>query len=306
MNPYKELENLRHFIDGKEQEGTAKHLKLEEKDLEVFLSGKRYTRGTEFLKTLVSHFLDMRKAFPRPHYDGKMDFICNLDTGEKAIVEMQIMPENNWEMRMLAYLAASYSNQMRQGMQWEEIRTVIGISILGGGLNDERHWKQTPEQYTRHYKLQEQINGEVPPRFIEGIELIPYSLANVPLDKVPPERKEWLIFFRSAHNMTEAEVKQTIKTPAVLAAFERAKLVNLPEDVMESYKEEELKLKNLSGHIAEGKEEGFAEGIEKGEVKKAREMALCLLENGIPISLIVTASGLSEEEIRSLCIERPT
>ncbi|MES2198854.1 MAG: hypothetical protein V4489_01630, partial [Chlamydiota bacterium] len=41
-------------------------------------------------------------------------------------------------------------------------------------------------------------------------------------------------------------------------------------------------------------------GIAEGEAKKAREMALCLLENGIPISLAVTASGLSEEEIRSL------
>ena len=43
MNPFKELENLRHFIDGKEQEGTAKQIKLQEKDLEVFLSGKSYT-----------------------------------------------------------------------------------------------------------------------------------------------------------------------------------------------------------------------------------------------------------------------
>lgn len=296
MHPFKELEKLRHFIDGKEQEITAKQLKVQEKDLEIFLSNKCYSRGTEFLKTLVSHFADMRKAFPRPHYDGKMDFLCDLDTGEKALVEMQIMPEDNWEMRMLAYLAASYSNQMRQGMKWEQIRTVIGINLLGGGLKDEKHWKKTPDQYTRHYKFQEQINGEMPPRFLEGIELIQYSLANVPLDKVPPERKEWLIFFRSGHNMTEAEVIQTIKTPAVLAAFERAKLANLPEDVMDSYKEEELRLKNLSGHIAEtraeGKEEGLAEGIEKGRTDEKKEQIKKRLKRGHPAQEIAEDMSL--------------
>ena len=320
MNPLKTLENLRHFMDGQEQKAVAKQLMAKKKEIEVSFSGEPYKPGAKFLKDVVLHFEDMRKAFPKAHYDGTLDFLCDLDTGELALVEMQITPEDHWDRRALAYIASAYSHQMRKGMVWKDIRTVIGINILGGGLNDEKHWKETPGQYMRHYKLQEQVNGELPPRFLEGVQVIQYSLANVPFDEVSPERKEWLIFFRNAHKMTEMEVKQTIRTPAVLAAFERAKLSNLPEEVMSSYKEEEARLKNLSGHIAQTREEGVKEGIEKGKeegikegiekgIEKGkekgkeearREMAHNLLKNGVEISIIAAATNLSREEISSL------
>ncbi len=61
-----------------------------------------------------------------------------------------------------------------------------------------------------------------------------------------PELLEWLIFFKRAHEMTEEEVKQTIHTPAVLAAFERIKLANLPEDVLKRYLEEDAMRKKLA------------------------------------------------------------
>lgn len=51
-------------------------------------------------------------------------------------------------------------------------------------------------------------------------------------------RRDWLIFFSRAHLMTEQEVQETIKTPAVLKAFEMIKLSNLPPDVREAYEKE--------------------------------------------------------------------
>ncbi|MES2199930.1 MAG: transposase, partial [Chlamydiota bacterium] len=67
-----------------------------------------------------------------------------------------------------------------------------------------------------------------------------------------------------------------------------------------SYQQNEKRILDLQAAFDYQRLAGIAEGEAKGEAKKAREMALCLLENGIPISLVVTASGLSEEEIRSL------
>jgi predicted transposase/invertase (TIGR01784 family) len=46
----------------------------------------------------------------------------------------------------------------------------------------------------------------------------------------------------------------------------------------------------------EGKDDGIKQGIEQNK----REMAKSLKEQGFPISAIEKASGLSEEEIRSL------
>ncbi len=36
-------------------------------------------------------------------------------------------------------------------------QSVISINILGGGINEEEHWKDTPSEYMRHYKMQEQL-----------------------------------------------------------------------------------------------------------------------------------------------------
>ena len=304
MNPLKELERVRHFLSQKKHLTVAQDLKKQKKGIEVLLHGESSRQGTKFLHGLLLHFEDMKKAFPKALYDGTMDFLCDLNTGEKALVEMQILPQDNWESRALAYVAASYSRQMRQGMQWGDIRTVIGINLLGGGLHDEKHWKNTPDQYMRHYKLQEQINDERPPRFLDNIQLIQYSLANVPLDSIPLERREWLTFFRSSHTMTERDVEQTIKTPAVLAAFERAKLKNLPDKVMKHYKEEESQLKNLTGHMAKIREEGKDEGVKVGEQQSEREQIKKRLARGHPLKEIAEDTGWSVQEIEALQKER--
>ncbi len=47
-----------------------------------------------------------------------MDFVCKLNTGETALVEMQVAPQDYWDRRALAYAAALYGNQMREGTKW--------------------------------------------------------------------------------------------------------------------------------------------------------------------------------------------
>ena len=59
-----------------------------------------------------------------------MDFVCLLDTGDYAMVEMQVIPQNYWDRRALAYVAAFYGNQLRKGGKWEHhIKKVIGVNI---------------------------------------------------------------------------------------------------------------------------------------------------------------------------------
>ena len=52
--------------------------------------------------------------------------------------------------------------------------------------------------------------------------------------------------------------------------------------------------------IEEGIKKGIEQGIEQGALQKAREMAKNMLKKGLSISDIMSISGLSEEEIRSL------
>jgi predicted transposase/invertase (TIGR01784 family) len=56
----------------------------------------------------------------------------------------------------------------------------------------------------------------------------------------------------------------------------------------------------LDDSYKEGVEKGIEQGIEQGALNAKREMAKSLKEQGFQIGAIEKASGLSEEEIKSL------
>lgn len=58
--------------------------------------------------------------------------------------------------------------------------------------------------------------------------------------------------------------------------------------------------KGFTKGFAKGFAEGFVESFAEGELKKAREMAKGLRDDGVSMEIIVRRSGLSEEEIRQL------
>ena len=49
-----------------------------------------------------------------------------------------------------------------------------------------------------------------------------------------------------------------------------------------------------------GREEGRMEGLEEGIEKRSREIAINMLNNGIPVQTISTCTGLSSEEITKI------
>ena len=106
------------------------------------------------------------------------------------------------------------------------------------------------------------------------------------------EKTDWITFLTSGHLMTEEEVEAQIKTPAVLQAFERAKLSNLPADVRAAYDAEVREHDRYSQHIAEQ--------ISKGEKSAKIDVARNLLAMNITVDQIEKATGLSSEDIKGI------
>ena len=260
MNPLQELEHLRTLINDDKTVQAVSSLRSKD-GISVSYQGKsgeRVHKGfTKFVESILPHFDDLRRAFPKPRYDGTMDFVCKLSNGEYAMVEMQVIPYDFWDRRALGYVAAFYGKQMREGEKWKDIKRVIGINILGGGKDGLEHWKGSPTEYMRHYKMQEQLHH--PARYIDGIEIIQYSLMHTPQSLEDREQKDWLTFFKEASHMTEEDVREKISTPAVLEAFERAKLSTLPDRVREMYAMEESQYAQYSIHTQEQIEKGKAD-----------------------------------------------
>ena len=306
MNPLQNLQLLRHFLHDEDTSRTVKKLSSSGAYVVRDHGGvKKFPtkddRATGFLSEIVGRFEEIRDSFPQPRYDGKMDFACQLNTGEYALVEMQVIPEDYWDRRALAYVAAFYGNQLKKGGKWKHIRKVIGLNILGGVKGNKVTWSDSPGQYMRHYKVEDQMNGKG--RFLDGIELIQYSIMDVPIGD-DQEKNDWITFFKRAHDMTEEDVAAQIKTPSVIKAFDLAKFSKLPADVRASYEAEDREYDRYSQHTAEqicmAEKSAKIEGKVEGKIEGKIEVAGKLLAMNLTVDQIEKATGLSSEDIKDI------
>ncbi len=102
------------------------------------------------------------------------------------------------------------------------------------------------------------------------------------------ERQDWITFFQRAHEMTDEDVAAEIKTPAVLQAFERARLSTLPDDVRAAYEAEVREHDRYAQHTAEL--------TRMAKIEVARK----LLAMNLTVDQIEEATGLSSEDIKSI------
>ncbi|CAO5676889.1 MAG: hypothetical protein HEEMFOPI_02048 [Holosporales bacterium] len=311
MNPTQSFQHLRNTFAGKDVAEVVNSLKkvgnffvhTQEDEADESLI---HDKATQFLTDVISHFDDFQSLIPKQEYDGTMDFVCQLNNGDYALVEMQVVPQNHWDERALAYVAAFYGNQLRKGDSWKDLKKVIGINILGGGKDALQHWVKTPEQFVRHYKMQEQKH--TPSRCLNGIEIIQYSLMNAPQTFNEDELKDWVTFFRDSSTMSESDVDKNIKTEAVKIAFSFSKIASLPNNVKKKYEEDEARYDKYSEHTQkqiekgrkEGKKEGRKKGRKEGEEKAKIDMARSMIDDGFKIDIIAKHSRLSVKKIEEL------
>lgn len=302
MNPVQKHQNARDFLQKKETKKTVLELaQLDKVQVSHLDPPSRkitpHSGGTELLTNFLTHFNDIRHIFPKERYDGTMDFLCYLESGGYAMVEMQVAPQDYWDERALAYAANVYSKQLSKGDQWlSGLKNVTAINILGGGKDGKVHWPGT-NQFRRVYRFQEQLHQKSDvPRFIRGIELYQYSLMNAPKEFSNQVLQDWVIFLKAGHLMTQKEVEEQIKTPEVLEAFELAKIQSLPSKVRLAYTEEDKEYAQYSQHT----QDLVQEGLEKGREEGKRAIALGMLSDNLPIANIAKYTGLSEAEIQDL------
>ena len=94
--------------------------------------------------------------------------------------------------------------------------------------------------------------------------------------------------------------------------FEIAELCNFTPDEYYDYQKSQKMIYDYENTIdfakkqgeakgrAEGREEGRAEGRAEGHDEKAIEIARNLMAMGLPVGQIISATGLSEEQVRKL------
>ena len=251
-------------------------------------------------------------------YDKKsrFDLNCEIDKTEYANIEMQNYNcQEIYEKRAEYYCAHLLNHHVPEGLKWQKIPKVYQISVL----NFIRE-KDFPREIF-HYKFRTEDGLLLEERqniiFIElpKVRQIVTNIINKTqkIEKLTATQK-WCIFMLYASNdelyqliqeiaKSEDGIMCAVKTLDKISQDEIAWKQQFDQLMLENDRISFLEYATQTG-LKKGMEEGLQKGLQKGLQQGIKEgiqsVAKKLLEKDIPIEIIKSTTGLTDEEISKL------
>ena len=227
-----------------------------------------------------------------------VDLKAITEDGTIVIIEIQTYSTKNFFERTLYYWSKNYSNVLKKGEDYPELKPVISINLINDILFDK-----TDNRMHTCYLLKEKNNNQI---LTDHIQLhyveIPKFDKNADMAESPPvakkELKNWILFLKSNK---EEDMSQLLKEDTIFEkAIKKYNYFTDNEDLLNEYDRREAYLvyqhSLMRGSKEEGIKEGKLEGIKEHNYAIARDMKL----KNMDIKLISEITGLSIEEIEKL------
>jgi predicted transposase/invertase (TIGR01784 family) len=266
---------------------------------------------------------------------NRVDILIENSKDELVIVEIQNDSEFDY-FRYFHFLGETQKEQMiaylELGAEYAKLKKVISVSLvyfdLGEGtdyvyhgqtgfygLRQKDQLRLNPRQKT--YLQRETVESVFPEYYLvkphsfgdqikDGLDewIYTFKYGDTPenftakglakakqvLDVMQLSREEQKIYQRYLEDMSyEKSISETIKFEI---KYEADRIKNL---ILEQGREQGIK-----EGIEQGIKEGITQGVEQGERKREKEIAKNLLQNNVPLDIIITSTGLSLEEIEGV------
>ena len=230
---------------------------------------------------------------------GILDVRAEINGKEIIEVEMQVQNQYNMDKRSSTYITKIYSDQLKEGDSYVEVKKVAVINILNFNYNERNSYhsvgrmkfenSKENEKVDMGYILEEQyVTDDLEMHFIE----LPKFRKKNPDISSKLDQWLWLICGEEEKIKMAKNENEKIKE----AKSELEKLEMSAED-RELY---ELRLKAIRDEInirESGYTDGMKDGEEKGKKQKSIEIAKNMLKKQIPLELIEELTGISQSEI---------
>ncbi len=248
--------------------------------LNSLFNGEQVVKDVTFLNS--EHVGDV-------HTDRKaiFDVYCENEKGEKFIVEMQNAYQTYFKDRSLYYATFPIREQAQKGEGWNyKLKHVYIVALLNYDMSDPAFSDDTINHDIGLLDKQTHrvFNDKLTFKYVE------ISKFNKRIEELKTNYDKWLFVLQNLSRLDcqpeylKTAVFNRLFAEAEIAKFTRAELREY-EDSLKAYRD----IKN-----------SLDSAEEKGERKKAIEIAKNLLEMGMPIDNIMKATGLSLEEIAKL------
>ena len=234
----------------------------------------------------------LRKKHKEEKY-GILDVHIRLNNGERMNIEMQSTSCDYWQERSLFYLSKMYTEQIKQGEDYESLKKCIHVGILN--FNLFRH-----DRYYSRFHIWEDTSREM---YTDKFEIHILELPKLAQYEYPQtELLRWAQFF-GAKNREEMQMLAE-QDKYIDKAYRRLEEMSADEQKRWEYEMRQKAIRDHRHMLASGRREGEKigeqRGLEQGESKKAVEIARKMLGDKMPIEKVAEYSGLSLEEIQKL------
>jgi predicted transposase/invertase (TIGR01784 family) len=233
---------------------------------------------------------------PYTDKDDPMDKQSIFDIWAKTVdgrlinIEMQLFNRYDMEKRTLYYWSKRYSSQLQTGGKYTELKKCITINIL--------NYSVLPNEHTHSvFHLREDGSGAT---LTDDIEIHFLELPKLNTTAVPGEEGlvNWLLFLKGSDNSNWEVLR--MNEPALRKAMETLEFLSQDSEARRKYEDRQKFLHDEASQRDGAQREGFAKGMKEGIKEAKLEVARKLLLMGLDLPAIQTATGLTEEELKSI------
>lgn len=259
-----------------------------------------YVVGEKIEEISTDFKLDLLKEKPN---DKQMvsDLIAKDNKLQKYIIEMQKKAFDYLPDRFIAYISKTYVADIKVKEGYENLKRTVLVILME---EDFPNLNDISEYHTVwHYREQNHQDKILTKNTeIHILELKKYKKYKKNGGKTEP----WLEFFINPYGKeveemarTRAELEEAVKQLRKLSADEEVQALADAEDwARYDYNSmmAEMKRKGLEAGI----EKGIEKGLKEGRAESKKVIAKKMKELNLDISVISTATGLTEEQIKKL------
>ena len=248
---------------------------------------------------------------------GILDVRILMNNDTEIDTEIHLSELKVWADRSLFYISKMYTDQIRQGQKYDVFKKCVSISILDFILFEEpKNVSQDPipSCHTNFYSCFHIWEDNRHFLFTDKME---FHVIELP--KLPPELKDnvengkiflWAKFISSEKKEDFDMIAQ--KDPYIDSAYQQLQIISQDKQKRLEYEARQKAILDYNQFMYEaeqrgkeqgekiGREQGEKIGREQGEKEKGIQIAKNLLSLGLDVNTIMTATGLSLQDIEVL------
>ena len=224
------------------------------------------------------------------HKNSIVDVLCKDAKGRKFCVEMQMEWSKSFKQRVLFNASKLYVTQAMKNDQYCELQPVYSLNLVNDVFEHDM-----PDTYIHNYKI---VHDKDSKKVIEGLHFTFIELPKFTPHTITEKKMTvlWLRFLTEIHTNTEHIPAELEASPEIHKALEELKVTGFTEEELMTY---EKLLDNIRVERTL-QQDSYEKGVTEGKTRTSLSIAKKMLMAKVPISQIMTFTGLTQKQIEEL------